>query len=133
MSFLLDAHTLLWAISDQKKLSSKVITILEDANNEVFVSAVTFWEISLKYSLGKLDLNGVTPDDLPKHAEETGFSLLPLLPSESSGYHQLNAAWHRDPFDRMLIWQAITNNLTLLSKDKNVAQYKSVGLKLIWL
>ncbi|QEC75659.1 type II toxin-antitoxin system VapC family toxin [Mucilaginibacter ginsenosidivorax] len=132
MSFLLDSHTLLWAISDQKKLSSKVIRILEDGNNEVFVSAVTFWEISLKYSLGKLDLNGITPEQLPKLSEETGFSLLPLLPSESSGYYQLAANWHRDPFDRMLIWQAITNNLTLLSKDKNVEQYKSAGLKVVW-
>ena len=132
MSFLLDSHTLLWAILDKKKLSSKVIAILEDTNHEIFVSAVTFWEISLKYSLGKLDLSNVLPEDLPKLAEEVGFSLLPLLSIESAGYHQLNATWHRDPFDRMLIWQAIKNNLTLLSKDKNVALYKSVGLKLVW-
>jgi len=132
MSFILDAHTLLWTIADQKKLSPKVIRILEDGNNEVFVSAITFWEISLKYSLGKLDLNGITPEQLPKLSEETGFSLLPLLPSEASGYHQLDANWHRDPFDKMLIWQAITNNLALLSKDKNIAQYKSAGLKIIW-
>ena len=115
MSFLLDSHTLLWAILDKKKLSSKVIAILEDTNHEIFVSAVTFWEISLKYSLGKLDLSNVLPEDLPKLSEEVRFSLLP-----------------RDPFDRMLIWQAIKNNLTLLSKDKNVALYKSVGLKLVW-
>jgi PIN domain nuclease of toxin-antitoxin system len=132
MSFLLDSHTLLWAILDQKKLSSKVLAILEDSTNEVFVSAVTFWEISWKYSLGKLDLNGVVPEELPALAAETGFEFLPLLPNESAGYHQLNANWHRDPFDRMLIWQAIQNNVTLLSKDKNVAQYKSAGLKLIW-
>ena len=132
MSFLLDSHTLLWAILDQKRLSPKVIAILEDSGNDVFVSAVTFWEISLKYALGKLDLNGVTPEQLPQLCKETGFEILPLLPSESSSYHRLDANWHRDPFDRMLIWQAIANNLTLLSKDKNVAQYKSVGLKLIW-
>lgn len=132
MSFLLDSHTLLWAILDHKKLSPKVISILEDTNNEVFVSAVTFWEISLKYSLGKLDLSGVSPEQLPTLSKEAGFEFLPLLPTESSGYHQLNAHWHRDPFDRMLIWQAITNNLTLLSKDKNVSQYKSVGLKVFW-
>ena len=132
MSFLLDSHTLLWAILDKKKLSSKVITILEDTNHEVFVSAVTFWEISLKYSLGKLELSNVLPEDLTKLSEEIGFSFLPLLPIESVGYHHLNATWHRDPFDRMLIWQAIKNNLTLLSKDKNVALYKSAGLKQDW-
>ena len=132
MSFLLDSHTLIWAILDQKKLSSRVIDILEDSSHEVFVSAVTFWEISLKYSLGKLDLSGISPDELPGLTKEVGFDFLPLLPVESSSYHKLDASWHRDPFDRMLIWQAIANNLTLLSKDKNVAQYKSVGLKQIW-
>ena len=132
MSFLLDARTLLRAILDQKKLSSKVITILKDQRNEIFVSSVTFWEISLKYPLGKLELSGILPDELPNLCNETGFKFLPLLLFESAGYHQLNANWHRDPFDRMLIWQAIKNNLTLMSKDKDVAQYKSAGLKLIW-
>jgi len=132
MSFLLDSHTLLWAITDHKKLSKKVIGILEDATHEVFVSSVTFWEISLKYGLGKLNLNNILPEDLPKLSEQTGFSLLPLLPVESAGYHKLNASWHRDPFDRMLIWQSINNNLTLLSKDENIALYKSVGLKQLW-
>lgn len=132
MSFLLDSHTLLWAITDQKKLSSKVTAILKDGANEIFVSSVTFWEISLKYGLGKLDLNNLVPEDLPHLSKETGFSFLPLLAAGSAGYHKLNASWHRDPFDRMLIWQAINNELTLLSKDKNVAQYKSVGLKQLW-
>jgi PIN domain nuclease of toxin-antitoxin system len=132
MNFLLDSHTLLWAILDQKKLSPKVVGILEDPKNEIFVSAVTFWEISLKYSLGKLDLSNLLPDELPKLTEETGFSLLPLLAAESACYHNLNADWHRDPFDRMLIWQAIQNKLTLLTKDKNIARYKSVGLKSAW-
>jgi PIN domain nuclease of toxin-antitoxin system len=132
MSFLLDAHTFLWAILDQKKLSPKVTAILQDPGNQVFVSSVTFWEISLKYSLGKLELDGIIPHELPGIARETGFDLLPLLPSESAGYHQLNADWHRDPFDRMLIWQAIKNDLVLLSKDKDVARYSSVGLRLIW-
>lgn len=132
MSFLLDTHALLWAIIDQRKLSSKVTAILEDGANEIFVSSVSFWEISLKYGLGKLELDNILPEDIPKLSEETGFSFLPLLPVEAAGYHKLNANWHRDPFDRMLIWQAINNNLTLLSKDKNMIHYKSVGLKLAW-
>src|SRR5665213_605901 len=126
MSFLLDAHTLLWAILDQRKLSAKVTDILENPVYDVFVSAVTFWEISLKYSLGKLDLSGIAPETLPGLAGQTGFKYLPLLPTESASYHQINADLHRDPFDRMLIWQAIKNDLTLLSKDKNVARYKSI-------
>ena len=132
MSYLLDAHALVWAITEPEKLSGKVVDILENPANEIFVSAVTFWEISLKYSLGKLDLQGVSPDELPGIAIETGFSHLALSATESSNYHKLNADWHRDPFDRMLIWQAINNNLILVSKDKAVAQYKSIGLKLVW-
>ena len=132
MRYLLDSHTMLWALTDHRKLSLKVKTILEDSHHEIFVSAVTFWEISLKFALGKLDLQGSTPSDLPKAATDTGFTLLPLQPKDAASYHELNADWHRDPFDRMLIQQAILNKLILLSKDKNIAQYQSTGLKVIW-
>jgi len=132
MSYLLDAHTLIWAITEPGKLSRKAVEIIENPNNEVFVSAITFWEISLKYSLGKLDLQGIGPENMAQFAIETGFTHLPLLPAEAAQYHKIAATWHRDPFDRMLIWQAINRNLTLISKDKTVAQYKSVGLNVIW-
>lgn len=117
---------------DQEKLSVKVRRILEDTNNRVLVSAISFWEISLKYGLGKLDLQGIAPDQLPTLTTQTGFELIGLLPEESATYHQLQANWHRDPFDRMLIWQAIKNNFTLITRDSHVANYKSVGLNVIW-
>jgi PIN domain nuclease of toxin-antitoxin system len=132
MSYLLDAHTLIWTIIEPEKLSDKVTHLLENPKNDILVSSVTFWEISLKYSLGKLDLQGIVPDDLPKIAQEMGFGYLPLIPEDASRYYSLKADWHRDPFDRMLIWQAINNDLTLLSKDRIVAQYSSIGLKVIW-
>lgn len=131
-TYLLDSHTFLWALLDIQKLSKKVKSILEDPDNEIFVSSVTFWEISLKYGLGKLDLNGVDPEELPELALQTGFELMPLLPHEAAAYHKLDATWHRDPFDRMLIRQAIQKDITLISKDKNVAQYSSAGLKILW-
>ena len=132
MSYLLDAHTLIWAVTTPDKLSPKVIEIIEDPANKVFISTVTFWEISLKFSLGKLDLRRRTPESLADTAIKIGFTHLPLSLKESVEYHKMDAKWHRDPFDRMLIWQAINNDLTLLSKDKTIAQYKSVGLKVIW-
>ena len=132
MSYLLDSHTFLWALLDRKKLSLKVSDLLEDATNRVFISSVSFWEISLKYRLGKLDLTGVSPEVLPVLAQESGFDLLPLTPAEGATYHLLDAEWHRDPFDRMLIRQAISHNLTLLSKDKTISQYRSAGLKQLW-
>jgi|SRR5690606_2812866 len=132
MRYLLDTHTFLWALLDRKKLSPKVLGLLQDASHDVFVSAVSFWEISLKFRLGKLDLAGVSPEQLPALAQESGFDLLPLVASEAAGYHLLDADWHRDPFDRMLIGQAIMHDLTLLSKDKTICQYQSIGLKLLW-
>lgn len=132
MSYLLDSHTFLWALLDRKKLSFKVSNVLEETTHQVFISSVSFWEISLKYRLGKLKLTGVTPEELPILAQESGFDFLPITPSEAAGYHLLDAEWHRDPFDRMLICQAITHGLTLLSKDKTIAQYRSAGLRLLW-
>ncbi len=132
MSYLLDCHALIWSILDDAKLSTQVRRVLEDGTNAIFVSAVSFWEISLKYSLGKLDLKGVEPEDFAHFAIETGFELLPLLPEEAVGYHRLTASWHRDPFDRMLICQALKRNLTLISKDKSVSRYHTEGLKVLW-
>ena len=132
MSYLLDSHTLIWSILDQEKLSAKVRSILEDTDNRILVSAVSFWEISLKYALGKLNLQGIGPEQLPELAKQTGFELIAVSPEETATYHQLEASWHRDPFDRMLIWQAIQNKLTLVSKDSHIARYKSTRLKVIW-
>lgn len=132
MSYLLDSHTFLWALLDRKKLSTKVSDLLENTTHQVFVSSVSFWEISLKYRLGKLDLIGVSPQELPILAQESGFDSLSLTPEDAAAYHLLGAEWHRDPFDRMLIHQAISHNLILLSKDKAIRQYRSVGLKQLW-
>ena len=132
MSYLIDSHVLIWAITNPGKLSSKVRNILEEGDNTILVSSISFWEISLKYSLGKLDLNGILPQQLPELATKTGFELIGLSPEESATYHQLEAKWHRDPFDRMLIWQAIQNNFIIISDDSHFANYKSVGLKVMW-
>ncbi len=132
MNYLLDSHTFLWALLEQKKLSPKVLDVLQDIKHKVFISSVSFWEISLKFRLGKLNLAGVSPEELPALAQESGFDFLPLSPSEAAEYHLLEAEWHRDPFDRMLIYQAITHNLILLSKDTTIRQYCSSGLKLLW-
>lgn len=132
MSYLLDSHTFLWALLDRNKLSLTFVRILEDATHPVYVSSISFWEISLKFRLGKLDLSGVLPEELPALAQETGFDFLPLVAVEAATYHLVDADWHRDPFDRMLIRQAILHDLTLLSKDKTISQYRSEGLKQLW-
>lgn len=132
MSYLLDSHAFLWALLDRKQLSVAVANVLEQTAHQVLVSSVSFWEISLKYRLGKLDLTGVSPEQLPQLAQDSGFDLLPLTPEASATYHLLGMEWHRDPFDRMLIRQALLHDLTLISKDKTIHQYRSAGLKLLW-
>lgn len=130
MTFLLDTHYLLWAIADTKKLSKAVKVILADPDHQIIVSAISFWEVSLKCALGKLDIPGFSPEDLPGACMQTGFTIQALSPEDSSTYHQLKAAHHRDPFDRMLIWQAIRNHFILISMDDQVKKYRSEGLKL---
>jgi len=133
MSYLLDTHTFLWALTDERKLSTSARNIIEDVNNEIFVNAVSFWEVSLKQALGKIDITGFLPEELPGLAIKSGFSLSPLLPDVAATYHRLPLFdQHKDPFDKMLIWQAIKQELTLISKDRNMTQYKSAGLKLLW-
>ncbi len=132
MSYLLDTHSLIWSVLTPAKLSPKVKAILRDAEEEVLVSVVSFWEISLKYALGKLQLEGLSPEDFVGAAIDIGFRIIELDAKTTSTFHQLSAAYHRDPFDRMLIWQAIQSDYTMISKDELVQKYQSEGLKVLW-
>lgn len=132
MRYLLDTHTFIWAISDQNKLPMKVRSIISNPENEILVSALSFWEISLKYSLGKMNVDNIPPDELPFWAGKHGFKIIPLEAVTTSNYHKLTVTYHKDPFDRMLIWEAIQSNIPLISKDENVEKYQSEGLVVIW-
>lgn len=132
MKYLLDTHTLIWAITNKEKLSKKVKNILESSETEIYVSAISYWEISLKYALGKIDLIGGDSQDLLNESLKLGFTNIPLKPEICTSFKNLTANYHRDPFDRMLIWQSISENYTLLTKDESIKLYKKVGLKTIW-
>ncbi len=132
MNCLLDTHVFLWATGQSKKLPAKVAAKIMDIGNDVFVSAVTFWEIAIKVRAGKLDIGKNKPDDLPKRALDMGFLLIGLSPEESATMGQLAEDTHFDPFDRMLIWQAISRKLTLISRDREFERFKADGLKLLW-
>ena len=132
MRCLLDSHSFLWSIFDPVKLSKLARETIRDRENEVAVSVVTFWEISLKYAIGKLDLVNVKPEDLPSVTEETGMDILQLTPQEAASFHNLPRIAHKDPFDRLIIWQAIQQKMTLISKDKEFKDYRQAGLKILW-
>ena len=100
--------------------------------NDIYVSVVTFWEVSLKFALGKIELRGICPDDLPDAAVQMGFLSLDLSQEDAATFHQLPRFQHKDPFDRMLVWQAMRQNLMLVSKDAAFQQYRAHGLQVLW-
>ncbi len=132
MKLLLDTHVLLWSVLDSSKLSPSATVHLTDPGNEVFISAVSSWEIAIKHSLGKLDLNNITPADFLTYAtDRVGFSLLEMDNRLAITYGSVPAL-HPDPFDRMLIHQAMSLDMFMVSADKRFSAYEKHGLKLIW-
>ena len=107
-------------------------SILLDPQSTKFVSIITFWEIALKYQLGKIDLKGVYPDYLSSVARNSGFEFLNLEFETTSTFYKLPMLKNKDPFDRMLAWQAISNNFILVTQDHEFALYQHHGLKTVW-
>lgn len=132
MNYLVDTQVFLWVILSPKKITKRVKEILLDDEKTKQVSTVTFWEISLKFSLGKIDLKGILPDNLPAIADKTGFEILNLDAQTVSSFHRLPKTNHKDPFDRMLAWQAINQDCILLTSDKQFSSYKEFGLEVVW-
>lgn len=132
MNYLLDTHTLIWAITEPQKLSEKARILIESPEEHILVSAITFWEISLKHSLQKLHLENIAPNDFPELCEQMDIEVLALEPEICASYHQLAAKYHKDPFDRMLIWFAKYHKLAIISKDETVKLYESEGISVVW-
>src|SRR5918996_194517 len=86
MNCLLDTHTLLWAAMSPEKLSRHARAAIRNATNDIHVSAGTFWEVSLKFALGKIELEGTTPEELPDAARQMGFTLLALAPQDAATF-----------------------------------------------
>ncbi len=131
MNLLVDTCVLIWALQAPERLRPSSRVLLEDEANTVSVSVVSFWEISLKHALGKLTVRRSTPDVLPDFVKAMGWDILPLDAATASTLHRLpRHDQHRDPFDRMLVWTAITQKLPLVSADASLRDYASAGLQL---
>lgn len=130
MKILLDTHVLIWSLFDTKKLSQAQKKALTDHDNDIYVSVVSLWEISLKFGAGKLDLRKITPDQLPLIIAKSGFNQLSLEVDLAATFYQLPKMGHKDPFDRMLIWQAIHQNMIFMSHDSGISAYQKIGLKI---
>ena len=122
MRILLDTCTFLWIIGDAPELSNRARELFIDPANDVFLSAVSAWEISVKHGLGRLPLPEPPEKFIPFHRERHGIEALPLE-EEATLYLNRLPSSHRDPFDRMLICQAIVHGLVILTPDELVTQY----------
>lgn len=121
MKYLLDTHLLLWALLSPKQLSVKTRKLIADENNTLFFSVISLWEVSIKTAAGRHDFQ-VNSRTFRRYLLDNDYTELLL-----NGLHAVAAGnlpfVHRDPFDRMLITQATTEDIILLTSDKVVAQY----------
>ncbi len=122
MKILLDTCEFLWLVSGDNRLSAPVALAVRNPQNQVFLSVVSFWEISVKHGLGKLPLPSAPALFVPGQREKHLIASLALDESAITSLDKLPAL-HRDPFDRMLVCQALAHDLTLASSDPLIRQY----------
>jgi PIN domain nuclease of toxin-antitoxin system len=126
VKLLLDTHALLWTLFEEWRLGDSVRQLLSDTNNDVVASVASSWEVAIKQGLGKLPY----PGDLRQAINDSGFEYLAITPDHCHAYSHLpHDGKHRDPFDRMLVVQAMEENAHLLSRDPALDRY---GVQRIW-
>jgi PIN domain nuclease of toxin-antitoxin system len=128
MNVLLDTCTFLWIITGDKKLSARAREIFITPENNIYLSSISAWEIAIKHALGRLPLPEKPEHFIPVQRERHGIKKLPL-DEESALYLTRLPSLHNDPFDRMLVCQAIVNSMTILTPDDLVSQYH---VRTIW-
>lgn len=128
MKVLLDTHTFLWWVTDSPKLSSRVRKIISDGKNELFLSAVSGWEIAIKAQLGRIQIPDKPQTFISEQMVANAIQGLPIQISHAVHIYNL-PTHHRDPFDRMLVAQAQLEKLPILTDDPQISQYP---VKVIW-
>ena len=121
MNFLVDSHAVIWFINDSNQLPKGTKQIIANPDNRCYVSIATFWEIAIKTSLGRLDLKADL-SNIFSIIEDSGFDILPItlphiLTNSNLPYH------HQDPFDRIIISQAMVEDLIVVTKDNQFSKY----------
>lgn len=123
MKVLIDTHVFLWFMEGVRLRRNSIDFLKDTITNEIFVSFATAWEISIKYGIGKLKLPDVPEIWFPDRIRRAGFQLLPIEFQHTLRVHKLPPI-HRDPFDRLLISQADSENLTIVAEDPNFSKYQ---------
>lgn len=128
MNLLLDTHVALWAITDHPLLPQKARELIEAPKSTVWISAATVWEIAIKHSLGRGDMP-VSSGDALRYFVESGYRFLPVEPEHAAAVEDL-PPHHADPFDRILIAQALVEPMRLITHDAMVARYGDFILRI---
>src|SRR5437763_158702 len=128
MRCLLDSHTFLWFVTDDTRLGKRAFDETSNIENEVVVSIASLWELAIKSSLGKLELGKPFRDMIPRELVANEIGLLPIAPKHLFALTDL-PFHHRDPFDRLIIAQAMVEGIPLLSDDGEFDKYP---VQIIW-
>lgn len=128
MKILLDTSTFLWITLNARELSASAREAFIDPDNQVFLSSVSAWEIAVKCSIGRLHLPAPPARFVPEQRAAHGIELLPLMEDAALHVSKLPGI-HRDPFDRMLVSQALTEGLTILTPDEWIGRYP---VRVLW-
>jgi PIN domain nuclease of toxin-antitoxin system len=122
MNLLLDSHIFIWWANSSKEISPAIISVLEDNSNILFLSLVSIWEMQIKHQLGRLKFSTNLFDIVEMHKTKNNLRILPI--TEEHIYHLNNLPHHHtDPFDRLIIAQSLSENLTLVSDDSIFPKY----------
>jgi PIN domain nuclease of toxin-antitoxin system len=124
MRLLVDTHVFLWAVAEPQKLPKASRAKLEAGGNDVLFSAASIWELAIKLQIRRLVLP-VEIEELTEAAERMGFAELPISAAHAAGVRRL-PPYHRDPFDRLLVAQAIHEPARLLTADRILGQYSNL-------
>jgi PIN domain nuclease of toxin-antitoxin system len=127
MNYLLDTHTLIWFLNGDENLSDKSKEAIENLENSNFISIASIWELAIKISLDKFKFEKGFKKFL-ELIDENGFEVIPISFEHAIRLSRLEFI-HRDPFDRLIVVQAMTDNLTVIRKDENMTKYE---IKTLW-
>ncbi len=125
--YLLDTHTLLWFLTDDQSLSSNAKAVIGQPDAVIRVNIISFWEIAIKQSIGKLELSQPL-NEVMSQSQKLGFELVPIKPEHIFALASLPLR-HRDPFDRLLIAQALSDGIIVIGRD---TAFDAYGVKRLW-
>lgn len=128
MKLLLDTHVFIWWDSDPARLSPRALALCQDPQNTLMLSVISIWEMVIKIQLGKLKLSLALPEVIESQQRVNGVEVLPAVLSHVLTLEKL-PAYHKDPFDRLLVAQAVVEDAVLVSADPNIARYP---VQVVW-